>query len=89
MQDPVFGVVDILIQVDYFGVNFVDAQCRSGHFKFTSALPAILGGESAGTIVALPTDRDVLNNETFKKQGYAIGGKVAVVRPSLLYILHI
>ena len=83
------GVVDILIQVDYFGVNFADAKCRSGSLKFTSAFPAILGSESAGTIVALPTDRDVLNNETFKKLGYAIGGKVVVVRPSLLYILLI
>ena len=38
--------------------------------------------------MALPTDQDVHNNETFKKQGFAVGGKVAAVRSSLFYIQH-
>lgn len=42
-------------------------------------LPAVLGKETAGTIVALPTDPEVLNNETYKKNGFKVGGKVAVV----------
>ncbi|KAG6888329.1 hypothetical protein C0992_008829 [Termitomyces sp. T32_za158] len=41
--------------------------------------PAILGEETAGTIIALPTDEAVLNNETFKKNGFQVGGKVASV----------
>ena len=50
-------------------------------------LPAVLGSEGAGTIVSLPTDQDVLNNDTYKKQDFVVGGKVAVVSPWSLYIL--
>ncbi|KAG6901720.1 hypothetical protein C0995_008688, partial [Termitomyces sp. Mi166 len=39
--------------------------------------PAILGEEIAGIIVALPTDEAVLNHETYKKNGFKVGGKVA------------
>jgi len=39
--------------------------------------PAAIGKETAGTIIALPTDPEVLNDETFKKNGFQIGGKVA------------
>ncbi|KAF8808020.1 NAD(P)-binding protein [Phlegmacium glaucopus] len=67
---------DIVIKVDYFGINFIDTYFRSGLYKY-NAFPAVLGKEAAGTIVALPTDQDVLNNETFKKQGFVVGGKVA------------
>lgn len=41
--------------------------------------PAIIGKETAGTIVALPTDPAVLNNETFKKNNFVVGKKVAAV----------
>ena len=75
-----------LIQVEYFGVNFIDTYYRSGLYKFKE-LPAVLGSEAAGTIVSLPTDQDALNNDTYKKQDFAVGGKAAVVRPSSLYFL--
>ncbi|KAJ3575232.1 hypothetical protein NP233_g1222 [Leucocoprinus birnbaumii] len=39
--------------------------------------PAIIGKETAGTIVALPTDPAVLENPTFKKNGFVVGKKVA------------
>jgi hypothetical protein len=86
IQFPVFNLVDTLIQVEYFGVNFIDTYYRSGLYKFKE-LPAVLGSEAAGTIVSLPTDQDVLNNETYKQQDFVVGGKVAVVRPPSLYIL--
>ena len=85
VQFPVFSLVDTLIQVEYCGVNFIDTYFRSGLYKFEK-LPAVLGSEAAGTIVSLPTDQDVLNNETYKQQDFAVGGKVAVVRPLSLYI---
>ena len=79
-------VVDTLIQVEYFGVNFIDTYYRSGLYKFEE-LPAVLGSEAAGTIVSLPTDQDVLSNETYKRQNFVVGGKVAIVRlPS--YFTH-
>ena len=74
-----------LIQVEYFGVNFIDTYYRSGLYKLKE-LPAVLGSEGAGTIVSLPTDQDVLNNDTYKKQDFVVGGKVAVVSPWSLYI---
>jgi len=42
-------------------------------------LPAIIGKETAGTIVALPTDPTVLSDITFKQNGFAVGKKVAAV----------
>ena len=80
-----FSVVDDLIQVDYFGVNFIDTYYRSGIYKFKE-FAALLGHEAAGTIVALPTNQDILNNETFIKQGFTIGGKVATVRPPRSFV---
>ena len=75
-----FSVVDTFIQVDYLGVNFIDTYFRSGLYKY-DAFPAVLGQEAAGTIVALPTDQDVLNNETFRGKNLTVGGKVAAVCP--------
>jgi NADPH2:quinone reductase len=44
--------------------------------------PAVLGTEAAGVIAALPTDAAVLAHPEYKKRGFAVGGKVAVVRLS-------
>jgi NADPH2:quinone reductase len=41
--------------------------------------PAGIGKETAGTVVALPTDEAVLNHPVFQKQGFKVGGKVAAV----------
>ena len=87
IQLPVFSLADTLFQVEYGGVNFIDTYFRSGLYKFKK-LPAVLGSEAAGIIISLPTDQDVLNNETYKKQNFVVGGKVAIVRPRSLYITH-
>lgn len=42
--------------------------------------PQILGHEASGTVVALPTDEAVLNNEYYKGRNYKIGGRVILVR---------
>lgn len=52
---------------------------RKGLYKLKE-FPAILGKETAGVVVALPTDKTVLNNGTYKNKGFKIGGKVASVR---------
>jgi len=51
---------------------------RQGLYKYES-FPAVIGKETSGIIVGLPADEAVLNNETFKSQGFKIGGKVAAV----------
>ncbi|KAG5340548.1 hypothetical protein C0989_001234 [Termitomyces sp. Mn162] len=66
----------IVIKVEYLGINFIDVYYRTGVYPFKK-LPAVLGKETAGTIVALPTDEAVLNDDTYKKNGYKVGGKVA------------
>ena len=38
-----------------------------------------MGEESSGTIAALPTDSEVLNNEDYKKRNFAVGQRVVVV----------
>ncbi|KAI1785868.1 NAD-P-binding protein [Ganoderma leucocontextum] len=67
-----------IIKVEYAGVNFVDIQQRKGSFPLPH-LPAALGVEAAGTIVALPTDETVLNSDAFRKHGFKVGGKVACI----------
>lgn len=53
--------------------------CRKGLYPIKD-FPQILGHEASGTIVALPTDEAVLNDEQFKAREYKIGGRVVLVR---------
>jgi len=67
---PQQGPKDIILKVEYAGVNFIDTYFRSGVYPIP--LPATVGSEAAGVIVALPTDPAVLNHPEYKKRGYAI-----------------
>jgi NADPH2:quinone reductase len=67
---------EVVVKVEYFGVNFIDTYHRAGLYKVP--LPTTIGKEASGTIIGLPTDEETLNNEIFKKRGYRIGTKVAV-----------
>lgn len=58
------------------------AWTRKGLYPAKS-FPLVLGMEASGTIAALPTDEKVLNDEEFKKRGFKVGSKVAVVSLSL------
>ncbi|KJA28655.1 hypothetical protein HYPSUDRAFT_197474 [Hypholoma sublateritium FD-334 SS-4] len=73
---PKVNPADIVIKVEYCGINFIDTYYRQGLYKYQD-FPAIIGKETSGTIVALPTDSTVLNNDTFKNQGFKVGSKVA------------
>ncbi|OBZ78424.1 putative quinone oxidoreductase [Grifola frondosa] len=68
---------NVLVKIQYGGVNFIDTYYRKGLYPIAS-FPQPLGTEGAGTIVGIPSDEAVLNNDEFKKRGYAIGGKAAV-----------
>ncbi|KZT43889.1 NAD(P)-binding protein [Sistotremastrum suecicum HHB10207 ss-3] len=69
---------NVLIKVDYAGVNFRDTYVRTGLYP-SSTFPVILGQEAAGTVVALPTDQKLLESEAFKRKGLSIGSRVATV----------
>jgi hypothetical protein len=51
---------------------------REGLYKYRQ-FPAVLGTETAGVVVELPTDESVINNETYKSKSLAIGCKVTSV----------
>ena len=68
------------MQVEYAGVNWLDTAYRTGLVPFpVPPPPKALGGEAAGTIVALPTGENVLSNEEYQARGFRIGRKVAIV----------
>jgi NADPH:quinone reductase len=49
---------------------------RSGVYPLPS-LPAAIGQESAGIIVGLPTDDNVLNNEDYKKRKFQLSAVIS------------
>lgn len=58
-------------------MNFIDTYFRTG--LYPTPLPAVVGSEAAGTIIALPTDPAVLNHPEYKGRGYSIGAKAIIV----------
>jgi len=70
---PKQGPGDVILKVEYAGVNFIDTYFRNG--LYPSPLPAIVGSEAAGVIAALPTDPAALDHPEYKARGYAIGAK--------------
>lgn len=73
---PQQGPGDVIVKVEFAGVNFIDTYFRSG--LYSTPLPAIVGTEAAGVIAALPTDPAVLNHPEYKARGYDKGGKAVV-----------
>ncbi|TCD68763.1 hypothetical protein EIP91_009909 [Steccherinum ochraceum] len=65
----------IVIKVNYAGINFIDNYFRAGIYPVAS-WPYILGEESSGTIVALPTDPAILNDTDYKARNFSIGQRV-------------
>jgi NADPH2:quinone reductase len=54
--DPMPGPGQLLIAVEAAGVNRADLLFRSGRYHSGPALPAVVGGEGAGTVVAVGAD---------------------------------
>ena len=50
---PSAGPGEVLVKVGVAGVNFAETSMRQNKFMVNPALPAILGSEVAGTVVAL------------------------------------
>ena len=66
---PVMNEMDVLVKVDYAGVNFVDTYQRSG--LYPGKLPLQVGREGAGTIVNI-------GSSVPSSYGLQIGSRVAV-----------
>ncbi|KAG8791813.1 hypothetical protein FRC17_008706, partial [Serendipita sp. 399] len=69
---------EMLIRVEWAGVNFIDTYYRSGVYP-VPAHPATAGDEAAGVLLELPTDPAILADPEFKARNYQVGQIVACV----------
>lgn len=52
VQVPAFGENEVQVEVEAFGLNFADVMARKGLYGDAPALPAVLGYEVVGKVVA-------------------------------------
>nr|GAT61038.1 NAD(P)-binding protein [Mycena chlorophos] len=71
----VVGSDQIVVKTEWIGVNFIDTYFRKGLYPLQ--LPAAVGQEISGTIVALPTDPAVLEDPEYKLRNFALGARVS------------
>ncbi|CAE6422720.1 unnamed protein product [Rhizoctonia solani] len=71
---PTLKPDEILVKVEWAGVNFIDTYFRGG--VYPREVPFTLGQEAAGTIVALPTASEVLTSDDYKVRGFKEGARV-------------
>jgi NADPH:quinone reductase-like Zn-dependent oxidoreductase len=79
---PDFKPTDLLIRVEWAGVNFVDIGNRSG--LYPAPLPHPIAREVSGVILELPSDQSVLDSSNFKGRGFKKGDRVALIFPGSL-----
>lgn len=73
---PEVGKEDVLVKLQYAGVNFIDNYFRTGIYPVT--YPSDMGQEGAGVVVSLPTDPEVIGDSNYIRRGLVVGGNVAV-----------
>ncbi|KAJ4470794.1 chaperonin 10-like protein [Lentinula aciculospora] len=73
---------DLIVKIEYIGVNFIDTCFRKGLYPLDH-FPATIGEEAAGIVVALPADPEVLESPSYKRQRFVAGMAVPVVGPHL------
>jgi len=74
---PEVTPTDLLVKVEWAGVNFIDTYMRSGLYK-PAFLPLPIAKEVSGVVVELPTDEKLLQSDEYKRRGFKKGGKVVV-----------
>lgn len=76
---------EILIKVEYAGVNYIDTYMRSGLYK--REMPLILGTEPAGTVVKLGKDQEgkdlKIGDQVAAYAGNAFAQYTSVARKSI------
>ena len=67
VDTPAPGPGEVLVKLDYAGVNFIDVYMREGHYRHTrtygTPLPFTLGMEGAGTVVDANGAQSVANGD--------------------------
>lgn len=74
---PQVKPTDLLVKVEWAGVNFIDTYFRSGLYP-TQQRPLPIAKEVSGIILELPSDQSVLESSDFKSRGFKKGGRVAI-----------
>lgn len=72
---PVPKENEVLIKVEYAGINYIDTYFRSGLYPVP--LPFTLGQEASGRLLSLPSSAAILDSEDYKRRGYALGDRIA------------
>ncbi|KAH9063816.1 NAD-P-binding protein [Lactarius deliciosus] len=80
---PEVKPTDLLIKVEWAGVNFIDTYNRSGLYPVPQ-FPFPIAREVSGVVLELPSDRSVLESSDFKSRGFKKGGHVALALPGSL-----
>lgn len=70
---------ELLIKVEWAGVNFIDNYFRGG--LYATELPFTFGQEASGTIVQLPTSKTVLEDPEYSAKGFKVGDRVVTSEP--------
>ncbi|QRV83090.1 Zinc-binding dehydrogenase [Ceratobasidium sp. AG-Ba] len=70
---PVPQPDEVLIKVEWGGVNFIDILFRDGDYRRPT--PYIMGEEGAGTIVSFPCTTDIAETEDFEARGFHKGAR--------------
>ena len=85
--DPVAGVGEVLVRMEWVGVNFIDCYFRQGLYK--TALPYTPGSEGAGIVVAVGDGvSDVLAGDRVASQSFAGAySDLAVARADRVVVL--
>jgi len=74
---PKVKPTDLLVKVEWAGVNFVDTYLRSGLYS-SQQRPLPIAKEVSGIILELPSDQSILESSDFKSRGFKKGGRVAI-----------
>ncbi|KAI0293450.1 NAD-P-binding protein [Russula brevipes] len=74
---PEVKPTDLLVKVEWAGVNFIDTYQRSGLYP-TQKRPLPIAKEVSGIVLELPSDQSVLESPEFKSRGFEKGGRVAI-----------
>lgn len=80
---PEVKPTDLLIKVEWAGVNFIDTYNRSGLYP-APQFPFPIAREVSGVVLELPSDQSVLESSDFKSRGFKKGGRVALALPGSL-----
>ena len=56
-KEPVLREIDVLIEVEAFGLNFADVMARNGLYKAAPPMPSLLGYDVVGKVVKSGSDQ--------------------------------